>query len=97
MTTGMYQIDNGRGGSIGTTHFSPYSYGRHVPLAFFGSAFEPGIYHDRVAPVDLASTLASLLGINQPSAAVGRVLTMALKPESGTPAQTSDTSTSRMR
>jgi hypothetical protein len=30
--------------------------------------------------VDLAATLASLAGINQASAAVGRVLTEAIKP-----------------
>jgi predicted AlkP superfamily pyrophosphatase or phosphodiesterase len=77
LTLGMYQM----AASHGTTHFSPYSYDRHVPLAFFGSAFVPGIYHDRVAPVDIASTFASLLRVNQPSAAVGRVLTMAIKPE----------------
>jgi arylsulfatase A-like enzyme len=64
----------------GTTHFSPWSYDRHVPLAFYGAPFLPGEYHQRVAPVDLASTLASLAGVNQPSAAVGRVLTEALKP-----------------
>jgi predicted AlkP superfamily pyrophosphatase or phosphodiesterase len=64
----------------GTTHFSPWSYDRHVPLAFYGEPFVPGEYHERVAPVDLAATLASLAGVNQPSAAVGRVLTMALKP-----------------
>jgi arylsulfatase A-like enzyme len=64
----------------GTTHFSPWSYDRHVPLAFYGAPFLPGTYRERVAPVDLASTLASLAGINQPSAAVGRVLTEALRP-----------------
>ena len=65
-----------------TNHYTPYSYDRHVPLAFFGSAFVPGVYHGRVAPVDIAATFASLLGVNQPSAAVGRVLTEALRPES---------------
>jgi arylsulfatase A-like enzyme len=63
----------------GTTHFSPWSYDRHVPLAFYGAPFVPGAYHERVAPVDLAATFASLAGVNQPSAAVGRVLTEALK------------------
>ena len=29
-------------------------------------------------PVDLAATLASLLGVNQPSASVGNVLTQAI-------------------
>jgi hypothetical protein len=65
--------------AAGTTHFSPWSYDRHVPLAFFGAPFTPGIYHSRVQPVDLAATLASMLGINQPSASVGNVLTQALR------------------
>jgi predicted AlkP superfamily pyrophosphatase or phosphodiesterase len=62
----------------GTTHFSPWSYDRHVPLGFFGAPFTPGIYHGRVQPVDLAATLASLLGVNQPSASVGNVLNQAI-------------------
>jgi hypothetical protein len=61
-----------------TTHYSPYSYDRHVPLAFYGAPFAHGTYRTRVAPVDMAATLASLLGINQPSSSVGRVLTLAL-------------------
>jgi arylsulfatase A-like enzyme len=65
---------------IQTTHFSPWSYDRHVPLGFYGAAFAPGYYRDQVAPVDIAATFASLLGVNFPSAAVGHVLTMALKP-----------------
>jgi len=63
-----------------TTHFSPWSYDRHVPLAFYGAPFLPGEYHERTEPVDLAATFASLAGVNQPSAAVGRVLTEAIKP-----------------
>lgn len=83
MSPGMYNLS----GEYGTNHFSPYSYDRHVPLAFFGNAFVAGTYHDRVAPVDLAATLASLLRVNQPSAAVGHVLTQAIDPsfEKGTP------------
>ena len=64
----------------GTTHFTPYSYDRHVPLGFYGAPFAAGIYHGRVEPVDLAATFASLLGVNQPSASVGHILTQALKP-----------------
>ena len=63
----------------GTTHFSPWSYDRHVPLGFYGAPFTPGIYHGRVQPVDLAATLASLLGVDQPSASVGIVLTQAIR------------------
>jgi hypothetical protein len=65
----------------GTTHFSANSYDRHVPLDFFGAAFIPGTYHGVVAPVDIASTFASILRINRPSAAVGRVLTEAMRIE----------------
>jgi Type I phosphodiesterase / nucleotide pyrophosphatase len=65
----------------GATHFSANSYDRHVPLELFGAAFVPGTYHEVVAPVDIAATFASLLRINRPSAAVGRVLTEAMRPE----------------
>jgi predicted AlkP superfamily pyrophosphatase or phosphodiesterase len=64
----------------GTDHASPFSYDTHVPLAFYGLAFQPGIYRTHAEPVDLAVTLASLLGINSPTAATGRVLTEALQP-----------------
>jgi predicted AlkP superfamily pyrophosphatase or phosphodiesterase len=64
----------------GTTHFTPYSYDRHVPLGFWGAPFAPGGYLNSVQPVDIAATFAALLGINQPSASVGRVLTEALRP-----------------
>jgi predicted AlkP superfamily pyrophosphatase or phosphodiesterase len=67
-------------GSGGTTHYTPYSYDRHVPLGFYGGPFVPGTYRGRVEPVDLASTLASILDVNQPSASVGLILTQALKP-----------------
>jgi hypothetical protein len=69
-------------GQSGTDHFTPYSYDRHVPLAFYGAPFAPGMYRGRVDPVDIAATFASLLGVNQPSASVGQILTQALKPES---------------
>jgi arylsulfatase A-like enzyme len=74
-----YQMDGGPG-YTGTTHFTPWSYDRHVPLAFYGAPFAPGEYHGRVAPVDLAATFASLAGVNMPSASVGRVLKEAIKP-----------------
>jgi predicted AlkP superfamily pyrophosphatase or phosphodiesterase len=63
-----------------TTHFSPWSYDRHVPLGLFGEEFVPGLYRELVAPVDIAATFASVLGVNAPSASVGRILTEALRP-----------------
>jgi hypothetical protein len=86
LALGAYQMEDFHG-STGTTHFTPWSYDRHVPLAFYGAPFLPGEYHGRVAPVDLAATLASLAGINQPSASVGRVLTEAIKPNKQAAAQ----------
>ena len=68
------------GSSRGTDHASPYTYDTHVPLAFYGLPFRPGAYRTHTEPVDLAVTLASLLGINAPTHAVGRVLTEALVP-----------------
>jgi arylsulfatase A-like enzyme len=64
----------------GTDHASPYTYDTHVPLAFYGLPFHPGMYRTHAEPVDLAVTLASLLGINAPTHAVGRVLIEALAP-----------------
>jgi predicted AlkP superfamily pyrophosphatase or phosphodiesterase len=80
-----YQMEYLNG--IQTTHFSPWSYDRHVPLGFFGEEFVPGLYRELVAPVDIAATFASILGVNAPSASVGRILTEALRPsakETGT-------------
>jgi hypothetical protein len=62
------------GYATGTGHALPYSYDAHVPLAFYGTAFRPGIYRESVEPVDLAVTLSSLLRTNKPASAVGRVL-----------------------
>lgn len=68
------------GSSSGTDHASPYTYDSHVPLAFYGLPFAPGVYRTQAEPVDLAVTFSSLLGINAPTHAVGRVLTEALVP-----------------
>ncbi len=64
----------------GTDHASPYTYDTHVPLVLYGLPFQPGAYRTHAEPVDLAVTLASLLGINAPSQAIGRVLVEALIP-----------------
>ncbi len=72
----IYTVGPGKG----TDHTSPYNYDTHVPLAIYGLPFQPGTYRTNTEPVDLAATLASLLGINAPTHAVGRVLTEALVP-----------------
>jgi len=65
-----------------TEHYSPYNYNTHVPLLFFGLPFQAGTYRTHAEPTDIAVTLSSLLGINKPTHAVGRVLTEALAPAS---------------
>jgi hypothetical protein len=72
----IYTIGPGKG----TDHTSPYNYDTHVPLLLFGIPFQAGTYRASVEPIDLAPTLASLLGINAPTHSVGRVLTEALAP-----------------
>lgn len=74
------------GGAKGTDHATPFSYDTHVPLAFYGLAFQAGTYRTHADPVDLATTFASLLGINAPARATGRVLTEALQPAHRNPA-----------
>jgi hypothetical protein len=68
-------------GKKGTDHATPYTYDTHVPLAFYGLPFQTGTFHTHAEPVDLAVTFASLLGINAPTHAIGRVLTEALAPQ----------------
>jgi predicted AlkP superfamily pyrophosphatase or phosphodiesterase len=72
-------------GLKGTEHATPFSYDTHVPLAFYGLAFQPGTYRTHAEPIDMAVTLASLLGINAPAQATGRVLTEALQPQHHSP------------
>jgi hypothetical protein len=77
------------GYAVGSTHYSANSYDRHVPLDFFGAPFVPGSYHGVVEPVDIAATLASILRINLPSAAVGHIRTESMKPEASGVAKSS--------
>ena len=63
----------------GTSHGMPYNYDSHVPVIFMGPGFKPGEYPGRVGVVDIAPTLASILGVEYPSASIGRVLNEALR------------------
>lgn len=58
----------------GTSHGTPYNYDSHVPLVFLGPGIRPGLYHQRASINDLASTLATILGVETPSGSNGRVL-----------------------
>ena len=62
----------------GANHGSPYSYDTHVPLIMMGPGIRPGRHLQAATPMDIAPTLATLLGIQQPSNASGRILLEAL-------------------
>ncbi len=58
----------------GTGHGSPYWYDRHVPLVFWGHGIKPQHLPAPVRTVDMAPTLAELLGITPPDSIDGRSL-----------------------
>ena len=58
----------------GTSHGMPFNYDSHVPLIFMGPGVKPGRYHSLAAVYNLAPTLATMLEIEPPSGAFGRVL-----------------------
>lgn len=59
---------------FGTSHGTPWLYDRAVPLLLRGPGVVPGISRGRAAPVDLAPTLARLIGLDPPPGLDGQVL-----------------------
>jgi predicted AlkP superfamily pyrophosphatase or phosphodiesterase len=72
-------------GSSTANHGSTYRYDTHVPIILAGRNVAPGRYNDRVRTVDIAPTLALLLGLETPSDLDGRALTSALAITDQTP------------
>jgi len=58
----------------GTSHGSPHPHDTHVPLVFAGPGIAPGRHTERARTVDIAPTLAALLGVRPVGAIDGRVL-----------------------
>ncbi len=67
------------GGNI-ASHGSPQPYDTHVPLIFSGFGIRPGVHAEFVRTVDLAPTLAALLGITPSESLDGLPLRQALLP-----------------
>jgi predicted AlkP superfamily pyrophosphatase or phosphodiesterase len=65
----------GEANSTGTNHGTPFNYDTHVPIVFMGAGIHPGDYHRKVWVNDIAPTLATILGIEEPSGSIGNVLT----------------------
>lgn len=60
-----------------TTHGTGHRYDTHVPVLLYGHGIKPGEYVERASPIDIAPTLAHLLGITLPDA-MGRILSEGL-------------------
>lgn len=55
----------------GTSHSTKYSYDTHVPLIFYGWHIPKVTINDPVYIVDIAPTVANLIGINEPDGCIG--------------------------
>ncbi|MFN2567472.1 MAG: hypothetical protein ABR499_20950, partial [Gemmatimonadaceae bacterium] len=62
-----------------STHGSPHDYDAHVPVIFYGPWFNGGRFPGVTRVVDIAPTLAYILGVRPTEELDGRVLTQALK------------------
>ncbi|MEN8133265.1 MAG: alkaline phosphatase family protein [Pseudomonadota bacterium] len=62
-------------------HGSPYSYDTYVPIMFSGPGIGPRYVSRKVAPADIAPSIAAYLGIKPPSGSVGDVLSEVLEHE----------------
>jgi hypothetical protein len=61
-----------------TNHRTPYRYDTHVPMLLYGAGVRRGHFHRPVAVVDLASTVARVLGVAPAPADEGTPLVEAL-------------------
>jgi hypothetical protein len=68
------------GASRGISYGSLYSYDVRVPLFFYGPQFLNAVFETPVESVDVAPTLARLMGVPAPSSSMGRVLGEAFAP-----------------
>ena len=64
---------------VATTHGSPWTYDTFVPMIFAGPGIQPLQVHREVQTIDLAPTLAAILGIKPPSGSRGNVLVEVLQ------------------
>lgn len=66
-------------GVLYATHGTPHDYDAHVPVIFYGPWFAPGRHTNMVRVVDMAPTLAQVLGVRPTEELDGRVLSQALR------------------
>jgi len=63
----------------GTTHGTGYNYDTHVPLIFYGKGIKTGVSNHYYPIIDIAPTMATLMGIEFPNANTGKVIEEVLK------------------
>jgi arylsulfatase A-like enzyme len=69
----------GDGSTNVTSHSTPYAYDTHVPVILYQPGLiTPGVFAQRVSPMDIAPTISLLLGIELPSGCDGNPLIPAL-------------------
>ena len=61
------------------THGSPYDYDAHVPVIFYGPTVKPGRYGEFSRVVDIAPTLAAIIGVRALERIDGHVLRSAMR------------------
>lgn len=66
-------------GPVAAMHGSPWSYDTHVPIVFAGPGIDAQSVHRLVHPVDVAPTIARLLGMTAPASSRGTPLQEVLK------------------
>jgi hypothetical protein len=64
--------------AAGTNHGTWYPYDQRVPVMLYGAGIQPGVRDEAATPADLATTVASIVGVSLPSPD-GRVLSSVLK------------------
>ena len=67
-----YIEDFGQGRGI--SYGSLYNYDVCVPLFLYGPQFRAGVYEQPVESIDVAPTLARVMGVGMPSSSTGRAL-----------------------
>jgi predicted AlkP superfamily pyrophosphatase or phosphodiesterase len=72
-------INDFDGLTVASTHGSPWNYDTFVPIIFAGARLKPQRVDRQVYTVDIAATLAAILGIKAPSGSVGQPLVEAIQ------------------
>jgi predicted AlkP superfamily pyrophosphatase or phosphodiesterase len=67
-------INDFDGLEVASTHGSPWRYDTHVPVIFAGAGLKPRRVSRRIDTVDVATTLAGMLGTKPPSGSTGAIL-----------------------